>query len=194
MKTIKKTTKYFTLSLLSLSLGLLTACGGDGGGGSSSDDVVTTVPNCTSTAVQNTETGVWSVSTTDSSECQLLTTVASTTSCNYNEIRVRIPVQSTTQQTNQCVIDAYGRQSCVTPVLSNSTNFHQTSGQYQEVCLNQQSPEWPYVVDSGSYYYYNYTQHFSHFQTFQFSNNVQLSPTETLVTFGVLATALFLLN
>ena len=191
------------LIVITSLLSLLTACGGGGGSDSTpTTKTVTTLPNCTTNSIYHQPTttrtsGWWTYSATDNRECKAITTISNNANCKYNEIRVRIPIKTNTNTQQTCVRDAYGYQTCGTPVLNNSSVFHSTVGQYQESCIAHNSPEWYYVVDAGSYYYYNYQYAYSHYQNYQnhyqYSYNKQLSTKETIVTFGVLAAALFFL-
>lgn len=195
MRNRKNALNYIVMASLGLSFSFLTACGGSD---SKSAPTVTTLPNCTTASVYNSTTKKWALSATDARECKAITTVSAAANCKYNEIRVRIPIKNKTQTQQTCVQDVYGHQTCGTPVVSNSQAFHSTVGQYQESCIAHNSPEWAYIVDAGTYYYYNYTQAYSNYQNvqyqYQYSYNRQLSPKETLVTFGVLGAALLFLS
>jgi len=213
MKNVKT---IFNLTVLGLSFGLLTACGG--GSSSSPAPVVTTLPNCTSASLYNTQTQKWTLSNTDSRECKAITTVPQNVVCAANKVKVRIPVTSqntntalptntplinhgTGQQT--CVQQSNGQIVCGTATNSNlhvnqNTNYHTVVGSYKDTCLDHNSPEWQYIVHAGTYYYLDYNLAYSHYQNYQYQYqyhyNKQLSPKETIITFGVLAAALFFLT
>jgi hypothetical protein len=68
-------------------IGALTGCGGDSS--SKKDPVVTTI-SCTHTSYQDVN-GVWRYSQTDSKVCKPL---ANATTCNQNEVLVRVPRSS----------------------------------------------------------------------------------------------------
>jgi len=82
--------------------------------------------------------------------------------------------------------------------VNNQTNYHTSTGGYTEVCMDQNSQDWYYVVNAGNYYYLNYSLYRNNYQNYQqqyyYHYQKQLSPKQTLITFGVLATALFLLS
>ena len=221
MRNTKTVFKLFVATGLGLSFSLLTACGG--GGSSDSDPVVTTLPNCTTSSIPPAVTGgIWTYSATDSRECRAITTAVN---CKSNQVRVRIPVtnsnrntplatntpfinqgnsqQSCDQQSNGKIIcgttnNNYGNNYNNNYQVNNQTNYHTSTGGYTEVCMDQNSQDWYYVVNAGNYYYLNYSLYRNNYQNYQqqyyYHYQKQLSPKQTLITFGVLATALFLLS
>lgn len=219
MRNTKSVLNLFVMAGLGLSLGLLTACGGSD---SAPAPAVTTLPNCTANSVYNQSTKKWSLSAKDTKECKAITTVPANVTCSANQVKVRIPVTNKTNAggknlpTGTSFNPSAGQQTCIQQSngqivcgsattqtnnslqVNNNTNYHTSAGSYEETCLDQNSPEWYYIVNAGSYYYLNYSLAYNHYQNYQYqyqySYNKQLSPKETIITFGVLAAALFFLS
>ena len=185
------------LIVITSLLSLLTACGGGGGSDSTpTTKTVTTLPNCTTNSIYHQPTttrtsGWWTYSATDNRECKAITTVSTAANCSYNQVGVRIPITNS-NQSQQCVIDQYGRRTCGIAVSQNYQSFHSTTGHYKTTCIGYGAPEWHYIVDTGSYYYYDYRTAYNQYQ-YQYSYNANFGTKETIITFGVLAAALFFL-
>ena len=90
-----KKTIFNVIAATALGL-LLTACGDDGGSSSNNNNVVTTL-SCTNTAVFNQTTNIWTVSSTDTRQCNPVNTVNQNTTCGLNEFNVRVPIGLTNQ-------------------------------------------------------------------------------------------------
>lgn len=212
---------------LGLSFSLLTACGG-GGGGDSKPVVTTIPNCTTASVYnQSTRKWTYSTTdsreckaltnaqnlTCDSNQVKVRIPVTSNNtsnpvvnnsnqnSCiNYNGQVICGTAANTNSNTNWNNSSHYGTSynNNNNYSVNNNTNYHTSVGSYTEQCMDQNSQEWHYIVNAGSYYYLNYSLAYNDYQTYQYqyqySYNKQLSPKETIIAFGVVAAALFFLS
>lgn len=197
MKTLMK---LVTITAISASMGLLTACGGGGG----SKKSVTTI-SCSSTPHYNTTTKKWEYSQTDSRACTPLPNTTTAGNCLVGQIKVRVPVSTGSNNNLNCPVDINtGIRNCSTQGQPTMTpfypgqvntnynnnsyvdpNYHTVVGQYSERCLDQGDNSLGYVYSAGSYYYVDVQQLQTDVWSYQYQ--YQLSGEQTLWAIGGLA-------